>query len=99
VSSAGDQFEIIFAPKISQQIRALHRDAARAGAGRRFLAALRRVTLRLESDPYDFGEPMYRLPALRMQLRCAVVPPLIIHFGVCEDRATVYVKGVESLGE
>jgi hypothetical protein len=99
VSFHGDNFEIIISPKIAQQVRGLHRRAAREGVGRAFVTTFQTLVFRLRSAPDDFGEPMYRLPALRMQIRCAVVPPLIVHFGVCEDRPTVYVKGVDSLTE
>lgn len=99
MSLSGEQFNVHISAHTLSQLRDLQRRAARSGRGRDMVAAFRTVVTRLKNEPWDFGEPMYRLPALRLQVRCAVVPPLIIHFGVCEDRATVYVKGVESLGE
>jgi len=99
VSLSGGSFEVHLSQHILQSIYALQRRATLAGRGDEMVEAFRIVLSRLETDPRSLGEPTYRLPALRMQIRCAVVPPLIIHFGVCEDRATVYVKGVESLGE
>lgn len=48
-------------------------------------------------DPSEFGEPLYRLPALKIQVRTSIVPPLAIHFGVCEERPLVFIKGVQKL--
>jgi hypothetical protein len=99
VKSMGEPYEVHFSAHIARQVRDLHAWALRNALGDIVVTTFEAAMARLQSNPTDFGEPLYRLPALRMQLRCAVVPPLIIHFGVCEDRATVYVKGVESLGE
>ena len=49
------------------------------------------------NDPYDFGEPLYRLPALRMQIRHGAILPLFIDYGVCEDRPLVFIRGVTLL--
>ena len=37
------------------------------------LTAIRTISQRLSHDPVEFGEPLYRLPALRLQIRHAVV--------------------------
>jgi hypothetical protein len=44
-----------------------------------------------------FGEPLYHLPALRLQLRCAVIRPLVIDFAVSEEGHEVYIKAVRLL--
>jgi hypothetical protein len=59
------------------------------GRGERVLSAIRQVWQRLSRDPNNFGEPLYRLPALRMQVRCGAARPLAIHFAVCEGRPLV----------
>lgn len=46
----------------------------------------------------SFGEPEYRLPALKMQIRSGGVLPLIVHVGVCEDEPIVFIKKVTLLG-
>jgi hypothetical protein len=79
---AGGHVDVIIAPSIVQRILELHHRAASRGAGRAFIEAFREIVNRLRTNPNDFGEPTYRLPALKLQIRCAVVPPLIIHFGV-----------------
>ena len=92
-------YEVHLSSRIARQLQDLHRSALGSGRGDIVLFSFGAALLRMRTNPNDFGEETYRLPALRLQIRCAVVPPLIVHFGVCEDRPIVYVKGVESLGE
>ncbi len=63
------------------------------------MAAFRHIYLRLQQDPNAFGEPLYRLPALRMQVRTVAVRPLVVDFAICEDRLIVFIKGVMLLAE
>jgi hypothetical protein len=44
-----------------------------------------------------FGEPQYRLPALQLQVRCAVIRPLVMYFAVPEERPEVYIQKVKLL--
>lgn len=90
-------FQISFSGVIAEQIRRLQRRASRQGRGEEFLLAMRAVVDRLHHDPSEFGEPLYRLAVLRMQVRCAVVRPLSMEFAVCEDRPLVFIKAVELL--
>ena len=99
MSLSEGQFEVHISAHMFSRLRELQRRAALSGRGDEMVTAFLRALLRLKSDSWDFGEPSYRLPAMRLQIRCAVVPPLIVHFGVSEDRPIVYVKGVESLTE
>ena len=84
---------------IAKALRRIQHQANEEGRGVKVLAAIRHFYQRLRKDPSRFGEELYRLPAMRMQIRCAVVLPLVVHFGVCEDRPTVYLKGVKLLPE
>jgi hypothetical protein len=43
------------------------------------------------------GEPLYRLPVLRMQVRSVAIRPLSVAFAVCEDRPLVYINAVKLL--
>jgi hypothetical protein len=63
------------------------------------LDAIRQILKRLQQDPMDFGEPLYRLPALRMQICHGAVGPLFIDFAICEDQPLVFIKGVTLLGQ
>jgi hypothetical protein len=66
------------------------RSKAEAGA---FLSAFRQIVDELVHNPSRFGEALYRLPAMRMQVRCGVIRPLVVDFAVCEDRPVVFIKG------
>jgi hypothetical protein len=65
---------------MSQQTRArvmqYHLIAAAAGQGHQFLAAFRQIIERLRHAPGEFGEPVYSLHALSLQIRKGVVRPL-----------------------
>jgi hypothetical protein len=82
---------------ITEEIRRVHRRAARHGHGKIVTSAFRRILHRLETDPLHAGEPAYRLPGLRMQVRTTIVPPIVVDFSVCEDRPLVFIKGVKLL--
>ena len=69
----------------------------RFAKGAAVVSAVREIRQRLQANPLDFGDPLYRLPALRMQVRHGTVHPLFINFAVCEDQPLVFIKGVELL--
>jgi hypothetical protein len=93
----GKPFQIGFSGAMAEVLRQLQRQASREGRGAAFLGALRTAVERLQNDPKSFGEPLYRLPALRMDIRCAVVRPLSGHFGICEDQPLVMIQAVKLL--
>ncbi len=78
-------------------LQGLHRQAIEAGTGQRFLAAFRQIVERLRQDPLAFGEALYRLPALQLQVRQAVVLPLVVDYAVHEDRPLVFIRGFKVL--
>lgn len=79
--------------------RQIHRRALREGRGREVAEALHLLKRRLQINPGNLSEPLYRLAALRMQVRTAVIGPLAVDFGVCEDRPVVFIKGVALLSK
>jgi hypothetical protein len=44
-----------------------------------------------------FGEPLYRLPALRLLVRHAMVAPLVVDYAVYEERPVVFIRGFKVL--
>jgi len=91
------RFAVHCSGAITEIIRRVHRQAWRQGRGKAVTRAFRQVIRRLETDPLHLGEPAYRLPGLRMQVRTAIVRPLVIDFAICEDRPLVFIKGVKLL--
>lgn len=97
-ASSGDYpFHLGFSGVLAEAIRQLQRQASHEGRGKEFLVAIRTVMDRLRQDPREFGEPLYRLSAMRMQVRCVAVRPLYVDFAVCEDRPLVFLKAVKLL--
>ncbi len=94
VSANGGQFEVHCSGKIAKVLLQIQNEANEQGRGKAVAAAFRQIVFRLRQDPLSFGEPVYRLPALRMQIRTAGMRPLVIDFAVCEDRPLVFLKGV-----
>jgi hypothetical protein len=92
------RFEVHCSGAVMETIRQTLREAARQGRGQPMLDAFKDVVRRLKVDPFHTGEPEYRLPGLRMQVRSVAVRPLAVGFAVCEDRPLVFIKGVKLLG-
>ena len=86
---------------MSAQTRAvlhdLHAHAIQDGTAAGFLKAVRRAIGLLHTDPLTFGEPQYRLPALRLMVRQAVVAQLVVDYAVHEDRPLVFIRGFKVL--
>jgi hypothetical protein len=94
-ASNGGRYEVLCSTAIAQQIKDLQERASAEGRGAQFLRALRSIARHLTYDPNNFGEPLYRLPALRTDVRVGVVLPLSIDFAVSEERQVVFIKGVK----
>jgi hypothetical protein len=82
---------------IAQMFRDLQVQATQEERGREFLDAAKEALARLTTDPFEFGEPRYRLPVLHLQVRSAIIRPLVIHFAVHEEEPLVYIHFVKLL--
>jgi hypothetical protein len=87
------RYEVQVSGAIKDEIRRVHRRAARQGRGKAVTRAFRRIVQRLEIDPFNVGEPIYRLPSLRMQVRTVIVQPIVVDFAICEDHPHIFIKG------
>jgi hypothetical protein len=74
------------------------RSAEERGAGDKFRDAVARIWSRLERDPIEFGEPMYELRAMKMEVRKAAVAPVYVEYGVHKDEPLVVIRRVRWLG-
>jgi hypothetical protein len=93
----GGQFEVHCSGAIARSLKDLQKQATLEGRGEQVLKAIQQIWHRLVHEPFEFGEPLYRLPAMRMQVRHGAVLPLFVDFAVCEDRPLVFIKGVKLL--
>jgi hypothetical protein len=99
-SDAGEnRFEVHNSSVIAQAFLRLQRRAARQGRGKELHVAAQEVYRQLRRNPTESGEPLYRLPVMRMQVRCVVVRPLAVDFAVCEDQPLVFIKAVRLLSK
>jgi hypothetical protein len=86
-----------FAANTKDLVKARFLEAVVDGSGQRFLTALRAVVERLQRDPHAFGEPLYRLPALKLLVYHGVLAPLVVDYGVHEEQPLVFIRGVRVL--
>jgi hypothetical protein len=91
------KYELHASARIRALLEHLHSQAVQTGTDRRFMVALRKIRDCLQHEPLTFGEPQYRLPALHLQLRQGVIAPLVVDYGVYEDRPLVFIRGFKVL--
>jgi hypothetical protein len=96
MTGVGNGNPFVYVVKLSAKatsiLKAQHLEAALAGNGKTFISSLRQIHDRLRTDPKDFGEPLYRLPALKLVVFQAVVSPLVVVYGVHQEKSLVFVQ-------
>ncbi len=97
--NGGLRYEVYCSGAVAKAVREVHERASQESRGQAMVDAFRQAVQKLRHDPNDFGEPTYRLPALRMQVRTAVIRPIAVDFAVCTDRPLVFIKGVTLLSD
>ncbi len=65
-------FDVHDSGVIRQRFRSLQTQAMQQGRGKQVRDAYRQIHQRLQTDPLEFGEPLY--PLLHMRLRVFTVP-------------------------
>ena|SRR5579864_1040945 len=71
----GTAFTVHVSKKIGDSIREIHNRAKHQGRGDKVIAAIEEILQRLRTNPSTFGEPLYRLSALGLEVRtCAIRP-------------------------
>ena len=87
------QYSISMSQFQRERLLRLHNEQELLGRSQQFLDAYLQIIGRLERDPRVFGELLYTLPALRLEIRTAAIAPLIVDYGVHEERKIVFVQG------
>jgi hypothetical protein len=90
-------YQVHVSGAIARRIEQVQRQASLEGRGQAALKAFKEILNHLEREPTVFGEPLYRLPGLRMRVRHAAIRPLFVGFAVCEDWPLVFIKGIRLL--
>jgi hypothetical protein len=91
------EYAVEMSEKTKATLKQRQQEASEAGTGEAFLSALRLIGERLRKDPLTFGEPLYRLPALKLLVCQGVVPPLLVDYAVHEELPVVFIREVRSL--
>lgn len=79
------------------ELLAITRDAKDDSRGDRVEEAYVAILARLKFDPVTFGEPLYRVQKMSMTIRCAVIMPLYLEYGVHDTRPVVVIRRVVAL--
>jgi hypothetical protein len=90
-------YQVHLSLETKKKLQELHQEATQAGTGPRFIEALRVIAQRLRTDPMVFGELQYRLPALKLSVRQAIVSPLVVDYAVHDERPLVFNRGFKVL--
>lgn len=96
--NGGLRYEVYCSGQVAKAIREAHQRASQEGRGPAMRKALRQA-IQLRQNPKNFGEALYHLPILRMQIHTALLRPIAIDFAICTDRPLVFIKGVTLLSK
>lgn len=91
------RYDVRCSEKIKATIKQLHQQASEQGKGQQFLDSLRTILDRLQEDPDRLGEPLYRLPALKLLVYQVIVSRVVVDYAVHEEKLLVFLKGVKLL--
>ena len=91
------RYRVSYSDSIRAEILKLQRQAVLVGRSQDYLTAFRRIVERLESAPMAFGEPLFNLPALKLQVRSAISRPIAISFAVSQETGLVFVRSIRLL--
>ncbi len=92
-------FSVTMSAGTARALKEFHLQAIARGNGTKFLGAFRSIEKRLRTDPLEFGESLYRLPALELIVCQAVVSPIVVDYAVHKERLLVFIKGFKILGK
>lgn len=94
---AGSAYQIILMGTVNADLKRFHKELMLQGRGRDFIEALKKVNDRLTKNPHEFGETLYRLPALKLLVHQGIVIPLVVTFGIHAELPIVFVHVVKLL--
>jgi len=86
------RYSLVISKATSATLKQLREQAFAAGIAERFMQAIRRIVERLQRDPIEFGERLYYLPALKLVVYQAVIEPVVVTYGVYEEKPLVFVR-------
>ena len=85
----------MFSGELRERIKACYHEAVKENHQQEFLAALTEINRRLTEEPIEFGDPLYRLPLLKLQIRSAAIRPVFVEYGVSEEHPLVVLRRIK----
>jgi len=88
-------FQVIVSTDMSRKIKDLYKAAVAHRIGQQFLDALQKAYEQLHNTADSWGEPLFDLKALGVQVRIGLTFPLVIHYGLNLGLRHVYLARAE----
>ena len=95
----GREFTVVFTGLAREQYFSAVRSAESTDRPAELAAAMRHLIERLATKPTEIGEPMYRLQAMKMDVRQAALAPIYLEYGVHIAEPLVIVRRVVGMVE
>jgi hypothetical protein len=96
-SNGSGEFKVLPVGTVKDDLKRLHREQMLKGMGGDFLRALAKINARLRKAPREFGESLYRLPALKLVVYQAIIDRVVATYGVHDELPIVFVHVVNLL--
>lgn len=91
------RYSLSTAGPAKDQLLAIVDAAIAAGTADNVVMVLKSIRERLRRDPGEFGEPLYHIAALKMTVRCAVVSPLYVEYGLHDVQPVAIIRRFAAL--
>lgn len=85
-------YRIVYSEVIRQRVRQMQKGLPNPVARQRFREAFWSIHRRLWADPFEFGEPKYRLIHLRVVVRTGSFRPLVVSYAVHDVQPVVFIR-------
>lgn len=95
--SGGFPYQVEISDAVADALRQLFLRAVLAGQGPAAASAFWEIVEALHRQPNEFGEPLYPLIHLHLQMRRAAIRPLVVTYGVHEQLRIVFVQSFHLL--
>jgi len=92
VDKPGTPFRVVFSEALREQLRRLGQRADAQGITAALGADLRTIVEALAADPVSWGDPLNRLPHLRLTLYHRIYHSISVRYGVEEQERVVFVR-------
>src|SRR5262249_29206731 len=93
--SSPARFRVTFNELLRQRVREYTQRAHDSGFGQRFLAEMQEIVERMATDPLNWGDPIYTLHSLGLQMFHRIHSGIHVEYGVNEPARVVFVRRVE----